>query len=60
MQKKWDIVKVEIDQVIVSDEEFKQRLEEWGEVVYRYFCQLSESQMEVPETFLKRTGTYDS
>jgi len=58
MHKKWDVYGVETDQVIVSDEEFKQCLEEWGEIVYRYFCQFCESQTKGTETLLKRTGTY--
>ncbi len=61
MKRIWEFTQVEIDHVIVPDEEFNHRLDEWAEIVYGYLCQLSEkqakaSQHSMPE-MAGRTGT---
>lgn len=57
MKKVWEIPQIESEFLIVSKEEFEQRLDEWAEIVYRHICQLQKDQAEVSETLTKRTGT---
>ncbi len=57
MKKIWETPQVEIEYEIVSVEQFKQRLDEWAEIVYCHFCQLHTDQAEVSEPLQKRTGT---
>lgn len=62
MKKTWDVKKIEMIPMRVTDEEFGQRLDEMAELVYRYFCQLLENHVLVPETLIAensvgRTGT---
>lgn len=66
-QKRWNPENVELKLVIVTVEEYEQRLAELGKVFYDHFGQrlkLSEVQslgmiQEVQEIELKRTGTDD-
>ncbi len=61
MKKTWSVNQVEIMPVEISDEEYNQLLDEMAEMVYRYFCQLSENQSKAPVTnttpVVGRTGT---
>jgi hypothetical protein len=61
MKKTWSVNQVEIIPVEVSNEDYNQLLAEMGEMVYRYFCQLSDSPNLAPETetalTAERTGT---
>jgi hypothetical protein len=61
MRKAWECSYVEVVHSRLSNAEFEQILDEWSEIVYRYLCQLSESQSEVSETIpaetAERTGT---
>ena len=57
MKKIWDVSHIEVIHAILSSEEYKQTLDEWAEIVYRYFCQLRENQMPmVSETKTARAG----
>ncbi len=64
-QKRWEPEVVEIKTVIVSDEEYGERLAVVGKNIYDHYCQRQkESQnlnlgmiQEVQEMELKRTGT---
>ena len=61
MKKTWDVSEIEIIPMRVSPEEYNQLLEEFAEMVYTYFSQLSENQTLAPETntaiAVGRTGT---
>jgi hypothetical protein len=62
MKKTWSVNQVEVIPVEISDEEYNQLLDETTEMVYRYFCQLSDSSNLVPETntaiAVESTGTH--
>ena len=57
MKKTWECSQVEVVHSSISVEENNQLLDEWGEVIYHYLCQLSEKNSVVPESLTKRTGT---
>ncbi len=59
MKKTWECTQVKVVHSSISVEEYNQILDEWAEIIYRYFCQLSEKNSVVPETLIKRTGTDD-
>ena len=67
MKKKWELLTIDHDFLILPDEEFKQLLAEFSDYVYLRICQLQnieplnvaslQSQaVEIP-TALERTGT---
>ena len=56
MKKTWDNSMIKITHAAVPAVEYNQLLDEWADIVYRHFCQLSKDQTEVPVTLLKRTG----
>lgn len=61
MKKIWDVSHIEVIHAILNSEEYKQTLDEWAEVLYRYLSQLSDNQnSKVSETHTAleaRTGT---
>ncbi len=61
MKKTWNCSSVDLIHSTLPIEEYNQLLDEWAEIVYRHFCQLSETKLKVPETnpaLAERTGTY--
>ena len=61
MKKTWSVNQVEIIPVEIPNEDYNQILDEMAEMIYRYFCQLSDSSILAPETetalAAERTGT---
>ena len=69
MKKKWELLKVTHDFSILSDDEFKQNLAEFAELVYFQMCQLQKDKplsvtslqsselVEKLTPTLRRTGT---
>ncbi len=53
--------KIEVEYFQVREEEYEQILDEWTDLVYSYFCQLSEKKILAPELLTplaaERTGT---
>ena len=61
MKPKWDVQKLENEYQIVHDEEFKQILDEYLEVIYRNLCQPEKDQSLDPnfaqEILERKTGS---
>jgi hypothetical protein len=60
MKKSWDLESFEIISMRIETEEYQQHLDEFTELVYNYFCQLTDktkaSELTMDHT-IKRTGT---
>lgn len=56
MKKTWECSQVEVVHSRDTIEEYKQRLDEWAEIIYRYLCQLPENQSKGSETMTARTA----
>jgi hypothetical protein len=58
MKKIWVKPQIETDYAITPVEDVNLLFEEWAELVYNHWCQLSEMKSAVSETLLTgRTGT---
>lgn len=61
MKGTWELMNVEVVHSRENHEEYDRLLEEWSEIVYRYFCQLRENQSpkasETNTANAGRTGT---
>jgi hypothetical protein len=50
MKKKWEVAQINICSTGIPTDEYNLLIDEWAEVVYSHFCQLSQDHSAAPAT----------